>query len=150
METRDPPSLLNKVMGPPIFLFSGLAALLWFFYRSAFLFQNISEPLILFDKGSYYMLGVGLGLLTLGVVVVIEFWGGKPITAKQNVIFTRLAMSAMVLLFVVPHGVHVLVDRYLTQQGYSVCEEASHQWLFVRDIVYVDKNTQCSSKLVSK
>ena len=150
METRDPPSLLNKVIGPPLFLVGGLSASLWFFYRAIFFIDNISSPLVLFDKGSYYMLGVGVGLLSLGFVTAIEFWGGKPITSKQNTIFSRLAISGVILLFVVPHLVHFAADKYLNKHGYTVCEEASHRWLFVRDIVYIAETIECSSSIKVK
>lgn len=150
METRDPPSLLNRVITPPLTFLSGIFAVLWFAYRVIFLLQNISEPVILFDKGSYYMLGVGVALLSLSFVAIIEFWGGKPITSKQNIIFSRLAISGVALLFVVPHVAHFAVDKYLERSGYSVCEEASHQWLFVRDIVYVQASVVCSEDIESK
>ncbi len=150
METRDPPSLLNRIIGPPLFLVGGISATLWFFYRLIFLLQNLSAPIVLFDKGSYYMLGVGIGLLSLGLVAAIEFWGGKPITSKQNFIFSRLAISGVILLFVVPHVAHFAADKYLKRHGYSVCEEASHQWLFVRDIVYIADSIECDASLKKK
>lgn len=150
MEKRDPPSLLNRVIGPPLFLIAGTFAILWFFYSVTFLFQNISAPIVVFDKGSYYLFGAGVGLLSLGVVVAIEFWGGKPITSKQNRIFSRLAISGVILLFVAPHAAHFVADKYLDRHGYTVCEEASHQWLFVRDIVYVQSFIECSSDLKKK
>lgn len=150
METRDPPSLLNKVITPPLLLVGGVSAVLWFIYRVVFLYKNLSESIIVFDKGSYYMLGVGIGLLTLAFVTLKEFWGGKPITNRQNRILTRLAVSGVVLLFVVPHVAHFAADKYLSKNGYTVCEEASHQWLFVRDIVYVQSFSECSADLKKK
>lgn len=147
METRDPPSLLNRIITPPLILLSGMSATIWFVYRVVFLLQNISEPVVLFDKGSYYMLGVGVGLLSLAFVVLKEFWGGEPITSKQNIICSRLAVSGLVLLFVVPHVAHFVADKHLKKHGYSVCEEASHQWLFIRDIVYVQLPVECSVEL---
>ena len=150
METRDPPSTLNRVIGPPLFFFGGISATVWFFCRAIFLLQNLSAPMVLFDKGSYYMLGVGIGLLSLGFVTAIEFWCGKPITSRQNIIFSRLAISGVILLFVVPHVAHFAADKYLNRHGYTVCEEASHQWLFVRDIVYVLPSVECSADLKEK
>lgn len=150
METRDPPSLLNRVITPPLLLVGGISATLWFIYRVIFLLQNLSAPIVLFDKGSYYMLGVGIGLLSLAFVVIKEFLGGEPITSKQNVIFSRLAVSGVILLFVVPHVAHFAADKYLKKHGYSVCEEASHQWLFVRDIIYITDSIECNSSLKTK
>lgn len=150
METRDPPSLLNRILTPPLLLAGGLSAVLWFFYRAAFLFQNRSASTVLFDKGSYYMLGVGIGLLSLAFVVIKEFWGGEPITGKQNIVLSRLAVSGVILMFTVPHVAHFAADRYLKKNGYAVCGEASHQWLFVRDIVYVTGPIECSADLNSR
>ena len=147
MEKRDFPSLLNRIIGPPLFLIGGIFTTLWFFYRVVFLFQNISAPIVVFDKGSYYLFGAGVALLSLGFVVAIEFWGGKPITSKQNRIFSRLAISGVVLLFVVPHAAHFFANKYLVTHGYSVCEDASHQWLFVRDIAYIQLSIECSAAL---
>ncbi len=94
-------------------------------------------PIVLFDKGSYYTLGIGIGLLSLTFVTIKEFWGGKPITNKQNRMLTTLAIAGVVLLFLMPHMTHFITDKHLEKHGYIVCEEASQQWLFVRDIVYI-------------
>lgn len=150
METRDPPSLLNRIITPPLLLVSGASAVLWFIYRAIVLYKSLSAPVVLFDKGSYYMLGVGIGLLSLAFVTITEFWGGKPITNKQNRMLTKLAISGVVLLFLVPHIAHFITDKYLEKHGYFVCEEASHQWLFVRDIVYVQPSIECSAGLKKK
>lgn len=150
METHTPPSLFNKIIGPTLFLVGGFSALIWFFYRIIFLIQNLSEPFILFDKGSYYMLGVGIGLLSLGFVTAIEFWGKKPITTKQSTIFSRLTISAIILAFLVPHTAHFTTDYYLEKQGYSVCEEASSQWLFIRDIAYIQSSVECNEDLIKQ
>ena len=147
METREPPSLLNRVIGPPLFLIGGVFTSLWFFFRAFVLMQNISAPIVLFDKGSYYMLGAGVSLLTIGFVTAIEFWGGKPVTSKQNTVFSRLAISGVILLLVVPHIAHFSADKYLTKHGYAVCKAASHQWLFVRDIVYIQPSVECRADL---
>lgn len=148
MDTRDKPSQINRILTPPTLLISGGAALCWFFYRLFSLIAGISSDVVLFDKGSFYMLGVGVGLLSLGFVVVQEFWVGSPISRKQNKIFTRMVLFGIATLIIFPHITHFLVDRYLMRNGYSVCEEASHQWLFVRDIVYISEATVCRADLI--
>lgn len=147
METRDPPSLLNKIITPPLLLACGVSAIFWFTYRAIFLYKSLSAPIIVFDKGSYYMLGVGIGLLVLAFVTIKEFWVGKPITNKQNRILTKLAIVGVALLLIAPHATHFTVDQYLRKNDYTVCEAASHQWLFVRDIVYVQSFVECSADL---
>ena len=43
MQTRDTPSLANRILTPSLTLLCGLSAGVWFFYRVIFLFQNISS-----------------------------------------------------------------------------------------------------------
>lgn len=148
MENREPPSIFSKIIGPPLFLICGISATVWFFYRIFFLFLHITGPIIVFDKGSYYMLGVGIGLLSLGVGIAIEFWGGKPASDKQGKFISRSAISGVVLALIIPHLSHFSVDVYLSKKGYRVCNEASHQWLFVRDIVYIKPSVDCTKDLI--
>ena len=150
MEKRDTPTLIDRIGTPLFFLMGGASAIIWFIYRVFSLFQNASSQMIIFDKGSYYMLGVGVGLLSLGYMIVSEFWFGRPLTSRQSSFFSGLAISGIVLVFVVPHMAHYVADKYLKKNGYSVCEEASHQWLFIRDIVYIAGSVECSSSLKEK
>lgn len=150
MEKGDAPSLIDRI-GTPVFLLAlGAGAIVWFIYRAFLLFYNGASPIITFDKGSYYMLGVGVGLLALTYMIIKEFWLRRPLTNKQSSFFSRIAISGIVLAFVFPHVAHFAVDKYLEEHGYTVCEEASHQWLFVRDIVYVQPSIECSSDLKKK
>ena len=97
----------------------------------------------MFDKGSFYLLGVGLGMATLAFVVVYEFWFGRPLTEQLTKVCNRLAVLSIVLLLIVPQAVHYLTDNYLLNRGYSVCSEGSSQWLFVSEILYVDNGQAC-------
>ncbi len=149
MEDRVKPSLLNRVLTPIIFLVGGLCASSWFIYRVYILFQN-SGDVVLIDKGSFYMLGVGLGMLALAFIVIWEHWLLKPVSEKVTKAFSRLAIASVVLLFALPHAIHYVADYQLKAKGYSVCEDASHQWLFVRDIVYVQASVECREDLQKK
>lgn len=147
MEKGDSPSSIDLI-GTPLFLFAlGSGAIVWFIYRVFSLFCNGSSSIVTFDKGSYYMLGVGVGLLALAYMIIREFWLRRPLTNEQSSFFSRVAISGVILAFVFPHIAHYAVDKYLEDHGYTVCEEASHQWLFVRDIVYIQPTVQCSAKL---
>ncbi len=148
MEKRDPPSLLNRIIGPPLFLVGGMAAFSWFVYRFIALVQNIAEPMVVFEKGSCYLLGVSMGLLSLGTVAALEFWGGRPISPRQNNIFSKMAIFGLVLLFVFPHLSHWIIDKYLEKNDYTICTKASYQWLFIRDIVYLRPSMECTDSLV--
>lgn len=150
MEKGDSPSLIDRI-GTPIFLLSlGAGAIIWFVYRVFSLFSNGSSPVVTFDKGSYYMLGIGVGLLALSYMIIREFWLRRPLTDEQTSLFSRIAISGVILAFLFPHIAHFSADKYLKKHGYTVCEEASHQWLFFRDVVYVQSFIECNASLKNK
>ncbi|MBU2869695.1 hypothetical protein [Colwellia sp. E2M01] len=70
MKGQEKPSLLNRIVTPILFLVGGLFALLWFIYRIYMLVKGSGDDIVLIDKGSYYMLGVGIGMLDLAFVVI--------------------------------------------------------------------------------
>lgn len=147
MEGQVKPSLLNRIVTPILFLLGGLAALLWFIYRIYMLIKGSADSVVLIDKGSYYMFGVGIGMLSLAFIVIWEQWLVKPVTKRVTTIFTRLAVASIVLLIALPHAIHYVAGEYLEANGYSVCEKASHQWAFVRDIIYVQESIECKESL---
>ncbi|MFT5083097.1 MAG: hypothetical protein ACI9Y1_001134 [Lentisphaeria bacterium] len=150
MENRERPSLFILIFGPLIFVFSAFGALLWFFYRAFYLLKEMGEVVVVFDKGSYYALGVGVGLMAIAFAGVQETWLQKPLTKRSTSIISKLAIAGVVLTFTVPHILHYASNSYLKKSGYSICEKASHQWLFVRDIVYIRPSVECSAGLEKK
>lgn len=150
MENREKPSWGIRVFGPLIFIVGGLAALIWFFYRVFRLIHHGLSDIVVFDKGSFYMLGVGVGMSVLAAALVQEGWFDRVLTPKQTKYFTRLLVISLVLLVTIPHLVHFSADMVLKSEGYSVCEPASHQWLFVRDIVYISGATHCDAGLKAR
>ena len=143
METTASPSWAIRFFGPVLFILGALAALSWFGYSTYTLVENLSSKSVMFDKGSFYLLGVGLGMATLAFVVVYEFWFGRPLTEQLTKVCNRLALLSIVLLLIVPQAVHYLTDNYLLNRGYSVCSEGSSQWLFVSEILYVENGRVC-------
>lgn len=150
MENREEPSFFIRIFGPLIFVLSALGAFLWFFLRAFYLLKQMDEVVVVFDKGSYYALGVGVGLMAIAFAGVQETWLRKPLTKRSTSIISKLAIAGVVLTFTVPHIMHYASDRHLKNSGYSVCAEASHQWLFVRNIVYIQPSIECSADLKKK
>ena len=150
MEYRTQPSLINRIVTPIVFLVGGLSALSWFVYRIFMLIRGSDDSVVLVDKGSYYMLGVGMGMLDIAFVIIWEQWLVKRLSKKVTTIFSRLALTSVVLLLAIPHVIHYSADYYFINRSYSVCEEASHQWLFIRDIVYIHDSIVCDKRLKMK
>ena len=143
----SPPTLFDRIATPVFLLVFGTGAILWFIYQLFLLLNKGPSPVVTFDKGSCYMLGVGVGLLALAYMVIKEFWLNTPLTNEQTTFFSRIAISGVVLAFIFPHLAHFTAHQYLKKGGYAVCEEASHQWLFIRDIVYIQPTIECSRSL---
>lgn len=150
MDDREKPSLGVRIFAPLFFISGSLSALLWFFFRVFNVFFGDLSKIEIFDKGSFYMLGVGVGMLILAVVTVQEGWLGKPLSKRQSAHLTKAAFIGIVLIFTAPHLVHYSANKYLLVQGYTVCDEAEHQWLFVRNIVYIQPSVECSADLKQK
>ncbi len=145
MENRDTPSLAIRFAGPLIFIISSTSALFWFGYRFFDLFNKLDSTaeVLKFDKGAFYMLGVGLGLAILSFVLVYEFWHGNSLTKKLTKTCTWLALFSVLLLLFFPQAMHFWTDNYLEEKGFFICEQASSQWLFVTEIVYVSGEHDC-------
>lgn len=150
MEGREKPSLGIRIFTPLFFISGSLAALLWFFVRMFNIFIGALPEIVIFDKGSFYMLGVGVGMLILAIVTVQEGWLDKPLSKKQSAYLTKGALIGIALIFTAPHLVHYFADDYLLNQGYTVCDKASHQWLFIRDIAYISDSIECNINLKDK
>lgn len=150
MKDREKPSLAIRIIGALLFIAGSCAALFWFFYRVVILVSTSQLEVVVFDKGSFYMLGVGVGMSVLAFTAIQEGWVGKVLSKRQAAILTRIAIVSLALIFIVPNLFHYITDTYFSNEGYSVCEEASSQWLFVRDIVYIQDTIECGAKLKEK
>ena len=84
MEDREKPSWAMRIFGPLLFIVGALGALVWFFYRIYSLLLGMSEDVVVVDKGSFYMLGVGVGLLALSIAGILETWFLKTLTKKDR------------------------------------------------------------------
>lgn len=143
MENKDSPSWVIRFIGPVFFILGALASLFWFAYSIDVLLNELSLETVMVDKGSFYMLGVGVGLATLAFVVVYEFWFNKTLSEKLTKVCNRLAVLSIVLLLLLPQVLHYITDSYLTKNGYTICAEESSQWLFVSEMLYVQNMQEC-------
>jgi len=147
MEDRVRPPILARIFGPLIFLVGAPVALAVFLQKLYQLIVHWADDAFLFDKGAFYLLGVGLGMLALAILTVQEGWFGRNLSKAQAVILSRLALVGVALIPILPNLTHYATDAVLKNDGYVVCESASHRWRFVRDIVYIKPSVECSSGL---
>lgn len=96
-----------------------------------------------YNKGIFYLPGVGLGSLVLIFVIIYESVLRKPLTQKIASRCTRIAIGSVVVIFVLPQLVGYGVDEYFSRIEYQVCDEVSHQWLHSQTIVYARDQSVC-------
>lgn len=143
--TKDierPVSKLIKVVRTTAFAVAGL----WSLYvpiRSSIELQHAiasHAEKIPFDKGAYYLFGGGLYvtgtlLLLLYGYLVKQVKPNKVLASIITVWFFFSIISIPIL----PQILSVGVGNYLENNEYTYCEKLSHQWTFVRTMVYTKK-----------
>lgn len=149
MEITDPPKPSGWYILIFIIAFSvmGFTALYYAVIVSIELVTEVSSQieLITFEKGAFYLFGVGGGLLTIVFNIVYSGILKKELPDFLHVLLTRLLIGSVVLTFALPQIVHITIEPYLEDQGYQICREKSHRWLHVVTIVYT-KNLPCSEE----
>lgn len=145
MEGREKPSMVMRWSAPALFIAMTAGALFWFLLASIDVVgQVLAKPESLsFDKGAFYLLGVGVALAVLSFVLVHEFWFGKTLSGWLSRTLTNIAVAAVIAMVALPHATHYAVDSYLADRGYTICEGASRQWLHSRTIVFVETGAVC-------
>lgn len=116
MKITEPPKVtaLYLFAGLLIFFLSGMWAL---YYAIIVLLQLISEltsdsDILTFDKGAFYLFGVGLGLLVLVLAIIYSrIVNNKLPDVIHKLIFISL-ISTVVLIFLLPQVMHFYLDSY--------------------------------------
>ena len=141
------PTLFYILSVTAVFFVLGFTAL---YYAIVILNQLVTEitsdSLILtFDKGAFYLFGVGLGLIVLSATIIYsKIVNNKLPDTIHRLIFISLVASLAVL-FILPQAMHFYIDSYTEKNNYQICRDQSHRWLHVVTIVYA-KNGRCLDK----
>lgn len=130
-----------------IFALFAICAFLVFGYYAVDVSVSLisKKEIIEFNKGSMYMLGVGLGTGMLVVFMIHELIG-KKISKSYNTKATRFALLSIGLIFVFPQFSDYLVSSKVRSMDYIFCEEKSYQWLHVQNKVYGVSVDACSRR----
>lgn len=146
------PSLKTKIMSLTFFVALAAGSFLWFGISIVSLFNQLHfhEAIVAFDKGSIYMLGVGVGLLLLiGGGVLQGFLGREPDAAAEKIFKWGMVFS-LTLTIALPQLVHYGVDQSAKAQKYEICTEAGYQWFMYRKIYYADSRDSCNRLVQDK
>ena len=145
IEDRDRPSTIVRIITPVICAFIGIPTLFWFCVTLNILTGQLltSSSIVVFHKGAFYLLGSGIGALTLAYFVGYEYWLDKVLPKRLNILCTKMLLISIAVMILLPQVSHFFLNRYLANNNYTVCREASRQWLHDRTIVYLDSIENC-------
>lgn len=151
MNREQLPSPLTRFLSVVFFSMLTLSALAWFVVSVIGIISQFSlnDPVVGFDKGSMYMLGVGLGLLLLTIGGIMQGIFGQALTPKEETLFKRGIVISIVLMVTFPQLAHYLVSKYAHKQHYSICNDATYRWLLYRKLYYTESKITCD-KLVNE
>lgn len=91
---------------------------------------------VLINKGVFYLFGVGVALSGLLVDGTYNALLHRPVPESLKRQMGKVMFLGLLFMVILPSAIHYISTHVLEQRGYTVCEPASSQWLFVRDIVY--------------
>jgi len=152
MKSEQLPSALARFLSVGFFLVLTLSALAWFVFSIiGFITQfRMNNVVVGFDKGSMYMLGIGLGLLLLTIGGVMQGLFKKKLTPKKETLFARGLVFSLILMVTFPQLTHYLVANYSQKQNYIVCSDATYRWLLYSKIYYAKNETACNELVNEK
>ncbi len=152
MNSEQNPSFSTRLLSVTFFSVLTTSSLLWFFVSITKLLSQIrlNDPVVAFDKGSMYMLGVGIGLLCLTIGGLMQGILGKVLTAKRESLFKRSLVISIVLIVTLPPLAQYLVDSNLRKKQYKICNEATYHWLLYSKYYYTDSQVSCENLVKGK
>ena len=151
-EVNVVPSMLVTVPVTTTLFIFGVLGVLFFGLASMQLISDITSypPSISFEKGSFYGLGTGVGMLMLVYLFTSEFIFKKKLTKRAGGIFNKMLIICLVTTLGLPHIVHYAFLNHLESKSYITCEEMSTRWFHDRTIVYVQNRAVCEKLMADK
>lgn len=152
MEDRPLTSTSKKLFSIAFLSILTLSSLAWFIISINLLVSQFhtSSPIIGFDKGSMYMLGIGFGLLFLTIGGVTQGLLQKKLTPRHEAFFTRALIINLLVTIAFPQLAHYTVARYAQKQGYNTCDDFTYRWLLYSKSYYTKHEIFCSKIINNK
>jgi hypothetical protein len=96
-----------------------------------------------FNKGSFYLFGVAVGLIDLMWIMVYQGVLKRALTKKVTKLFSRIAIISLITTFTLPIIGHLVIDELVESKGYKACAPAGNTWFYLSEIVYFDSTVIC-------
>lgn len=148
MNKNTKKNITKKYISPLCFLLFGIGALCWFINSLYNLLTGLDKSFVLINQGAYYALGGSIGLLSLSSLLILDQWIKKSVRNYWAILIQKIFLFGFILFFTLPHVIDYFASNYLVENGYSVCEAASRNWLYIHKTVYIHPPQECYKTLV--
>jgi len=104
------------------------------------------EMLIIFDKGTSYLLGASIGAMLLVVFGIFAYYFNDRYDSLQlNKVFSYLAITSLVILLVFPQLLSFFVHNHVEKIAYIKCKEQSDSGLKFSTYVFAKDEKTCKT-----
>jgi len=134
------------------FFLMTLGSLIYFGFEAVNMLNQLTSrpPSITFERGAYYLLGIGIASGALLFIILLEVWTKVPPSAKATKIFTITAISSIALSLVLPIIAGTIIESYLLDNEYTICDVPSSAWPIYKDVIYTDNPETCSALILKR
>ncbi len=145
MSVNQQSSLFVKIGGFIWFSLMSVGAFIYFWFSivSTFKDARLSSSLVVFERGAYYLPGVGIALMALVIIGLYENYTKKPPSDKVTKIFTRTAIGGLLFTFLLPPIAEYLTENHLLKKGYQHCDVPTSSWPVYKDVIYTTDTKTC-------
>lgn len=121
---------------------------LWYFVKSSLSTadQIYSEASFFsFDRGSFFLPGIFLGLLLLLILMIREGFFRIPLSLRATKLSTMTSVFSISLIVSLPVIATIYFSSYASKKGYIHCEGASYPygWPIFKEIYYTKTDESC-------
>ncbi|WNO08044.1 hypothetical protein [Teredinibacter sp. KSP-S5-2] len=106
--------------------------------------------IVSFNKGHYYLLGLGVCVGVFGLIATLEHWFSIILSEATVKKLFRVAVLGLMLGLLLPHFSHFGFSRYFQSHGYISCDAASHRWLHSVILVYTKNEMLCKELIEAR
>lgn len=142
----------TRILSTLLFVLLPVACLVWFGSSLNNLISDLinMRNIITFDKGAMYVLGAGVGALSLAVAVVYTAIYQRKVSFSIEKVLIKIALIAMVVMFVLPQIAHLSVNRIIDDNSYQECEPLSYRWMLYKKYVFTQDEETCINLVTEK
>lgn len=121
---------LSQIIVFSLMLIGAVAAIVVFFMMSYSFGQSYlaQAPVIVYNRGLWAMLGVGVGLGGLVTLGVSEALLKRDLGPRATRWVSKLIVGGIILMFALPVASGLAVVKLLGKRGYFVCEQAAYPY----------------------